>query len=322
LAVGAAFSQDGKHVMIALYDGTVQIWDPATGQATAVLKGSDQKAMSVAFSADGKRVAMVSADKAAVWDTAAGAETVLKGHSRKINSAAFSPDGQRLVTASDDTTARIWDAATGASITVLKGHQGQVTSASFSPDGRRVLTSSNDSTAAIWDATTGTQLAVFKGNTAVVVSAAFSPNGRRVMTVASDGAVWLWDVATVTPIAVLRKSDFSHMADTPYFNPDGRSVVTMANNSGRQLVEAWPIAPTTQDLVDDTKTAVPRCLTPAQRDEAFLDPVPPAWCIEMEKWPYQTQDWKDWLKYKQANANPPLPDTAAWQSWATAHKTK
>ena len=35
-------------------------------------------------------------------------------HEGPVTSAAFSPDGTRIVTASDDSTARLWDAATGA----------------------------------------------------------------------------------------------------------------------------------------------------------------------------------------------------------------
>ena len=53
---------------------------------------------------------------------------------------------------------------------------------------------------------------------------------------------------------------------------------------------------------------------------AAFSTQPPAWCIETEKWPYQTQDWKDWLQFKRGNANPPLPNTAEWQAWREAYK--
>jgi hypothetical protein len=55
------------------------------------------------------------------------------------------------------------------------------------------------------------------------------------------------------------------------------------------------------------KKAIPRCLTTSERTAAFLDPEPPAWCIEAQKWPNQTQAWKDWLASRQAGKNPPLP---------------
>ena len=51
-----------------------------------------------------------------------------------------------------------------------------------------------------------------------------------------------------------------------------------------------------------------RCLTPAQRKAFFLPPEPPDWCIEMEKWPYNTPEWKQWLADKRAGKTPPLPE--------------
>ncbi len=62
-----------------------------------------------------------------------------------------------------------------------------------------------------------------------------------------------------------------------------------------------------QELVAQAKTEAPRCLTPAQRKEFFLDPEPPAWCIEMEKWPDHTPAWKAWLAGTRAGRKAPLP---------------
>ena len=95
----------------------------------------------------------------------------------------------------------------------------------------------------------------------------------------------------------------------------------MVTASWDKTARIWEIFPTTQTLVDHAKEGVPRCLTQQRREEAFLDPAPEAWCIEMEKWPYHTQDWKDWLKFKRANANPPVPNTPEWQSWIADHSS-
>ena len=92
-----------------------------------------------------------------LWEPAARAifenrtRAVLKVHSGAVAVAAFSPDGARIVTASSDTTARIWDAATGKQIAPLEGHTNWVLSAAFSPDGARIVTASYDNTARIWD---------------------------------------------------------------------------------------------------------------------------------------------------------------------------
>ena len=59
-----------------------------------------------------------------------------------------------------------------------------------------------------------------------------------------------------------------------------------------------------------------------QRAEAFLPPEPPAWCIEMVKWPYDTDDWRMWLRHRRAGANPPLPDTPQWKPWLAAQANR
>ncbi|MHC4199714.1 MAG: WD40 repeat domain-containing serine/threonine protein kinase, partial [Planctomycetota bacterium] len=106
----------------------------------------------------------------------------LKGHAGSVYSVAFSPDGKRLVTGSRDTTAKVWDAATGAEVMTLKGHTGGVGSVAFSPDGKRLVTGSGDKTAKVWDAATGAEVITLKGHSGAVHSAAFSPDGRRIVT--------------------------------------------------------------------------------------------------------------------------------------------
>jgi hypothetical protein len=76
------------------------------------------------------------------------------------------------------------------------------------------------------------------------------------------------------------------------------------------VARIWRVFSTPQNLIDEAKTLVPRCLVLERRAKAFLEPEPPAWCIETEKWPYQAPAWKDWLAAKRANVERPLPDTS------------
>ncbi len=316
----AAFSPDGRHMVTASHDKTARVWDVETGKVIAVLQGHDDQVRSAAFSPDGRRVVTASEDDTArVWDIETGKVTaVLQGEAGSMSSAAFSPDGRRVVTAGwAYQRARVWDIATGKVIAVLQGHEGTLSGAAFSPDGRRVVTASLDKTARLWDAETGKVIAVLQGHNGEVRSAAFNPDGSRVVTASLDKTARLWDVATGKAIAVLQRYEEGVLSAA--FSPNGLRVVTASEDGTAHL---WQVPPTREELMNDAAKIVPRCLTREQREKAFLDPEPPAWCIEMEKWPYQTQDWKDWLKYKRANLNPPLPDSAEWKSWISARETK
>jgi WD40 repeat protein len=357
----ASFSPDGKRIVTASYDKTARVWDANTGKQIAALWGHEDRIRSAAFSPDGKLIVTASYDKTArLWETDTGKQIlVLSGHTDTVNNAAFSPNGIRIVTASNDKTARLWNAKTGGQIAVLVGHEGNVSSAAFSPDGKRIVTSSWDMTARLWDAETNKQLRVLTGHTSGVWNAAFSPDGKRIVTASLDKTAGLWATETGKSVGVLIGHTGAVFAAA--FSPDGKHIVTASadktallwdaetgNSIGilaghvdvvngaafspdnKRIVTAsadrtarlWEVFTNLRALVTQAKVTIPRCLTKSQRSNDFLDPEPPAWCVEMEKWPYQTQDWKDWLKFKRVNVNPPLPDSADWPAWIDAHKAK
>ena len=308
----ATFSSDGRFVATASDDKTARVWDAATHGQIAVLTGHDDRVRSAAFSSDGRFVATASDDKTArLWNAVSGAQLVLlKGHDDKVNSAAFNSDGRFVVTASDDKTARLWNAVSGAQLVLLKGHDDKVNSAAFSPDGTRVATASSDGTVRIWDAITGALIISLRvhdtaasalfgvrvdegQNGGEVMDAAFSPDGKRVVAAYSDKTARIWDIRGLTQIAVLR----GHISDvlSAAFNADGTQVLTASKDGTARI---WKVFPATQGLVNYARQIVPRCLTRQEREEVFLDPAPAAWCVEMAKWPNDTEEWKSWLAQK------------------------
>jgi WD40 repeat protein len=314
---GATLRPDGERLLMSGVISNVE-----TGAKIVELEGKEHYG-SGAFSPDGRKViAAYKANVAGIFDAASGKRlALLVGHSDEVNNVAFSSDGRRAVTVSQDRTARVWDADTGQMIALLEGHTAPVLCAAFSADGQHLVTGSNDRTARLWDAESGEAIATIIGHTEDILGVIFTPDGRRVVTASKDGTLRMWDAATGRPFITFRQERVPRVAPSSVlsatFTLDGRGL--MAALSGEE-VKIWRVFPTLQDLIDNAKQFIPRCLTREQREKAFLDPEPPDWCIKMEKWPYQTQDWKDWVKFNRANLNPPLPDTPKWQAWLAAHQ--
>jgi WD40 repeat protein len=95
------------------------LYDAATGRCVKKLSGRSDNLegdrSTVAFSPDGRRVAIGGADGAVdLIETATGRiATRLAGHHDEVGGVAFTPAGRGVVTAGWDGTVRIWNADTG-----------------------------------------------------------------------------------------------------------------------------------------------------------------------------------------------------------------
>lgn len=174
-----AFSPDGAAIVSTGADGSVRLWDAATGEMQRQLALGVAGQM-VAFSPDGAQIAAQGERIVKVWEADSGDEVATLEHGALVAGMAFSPDGA-IATASFDGAVRVWDLASGEiAATLLPEAAGaQPLGLAYSLDGTVLAVGrAAGDTLDLLDAQTGEVVAALDAgplNTVV----RFSPDGRQ-----------------------------------------------------------------------------------------------------------------------------------------------
>ena len=157
LIAAFALSPDERMGIAAGWSGGV-VGRDLPANTTTELSLDALEGFSVAFSADGKLLAIPSAlGFARVWDTATWRqEATLSGFLNSVNAVAFSPNGRRLATggSNPDDALRLWDVDSWQELLTLKGEGSVHISTAFSPDGNSIGVMSRDGFLHVWQAPT------------------------------------------------------------------------------------------------------------------------------------------------------------------------
>ena len=256
-----SFRPDGKALAAADESGVVLLWDlQRPGDPPVVLAEHEAGAWSLAFSPDGRRLAVGAKRDDTVLlldlsDPDAGlvfgaAETPVPdpvsegGFSPGGVPVAFSPDGRTLASGSRRGSVRLWDpGAPTKPVREYLGHEGPVWSLAFGPHGNRLASGGRDAIVKVWDMRDADiPPRVLGGHEKEVVSLAFSPDGETLASGSIDNTVQLWDLSSPGARAVVLRSDFEDVYDVA-FSPDGFRLASAAPSGGLRL---WDLRPSGQ----------------------------------------------------------------------------
>ena len=184
-------SADAGRILTTAMDGTLRLFDVATGESRVIGKGDATTGEPAELSPDGTLAARRERAHVTLYDLTTGRERKLDLENNAPRSVEFSQDSKRLAVTMNDSSVRVVDAASARTLRVLRGHEGEIRDCEFSPDGERLVSGGDDLTVRVWSVATG-DAQVFRAHSDQVSRVAFSRDGERVVSASLDGTVRVW----------------------------------------------------------------------------------------------------------------------------------
>lgn len=233
-----AWSPDGRQLASGSDDGSVRMWDPASGEVVRELIGLRGRVLSVVWSPDGRQLAIASGEGTTqLWDAISGERVLELTGSDGDSSVAWSPDGLWLATGGADGRMRVWDTTSGERVRELTGSDSKIWSVAWSPNGLLLATGSADGCVRLWDTATGEKVRELTRSGGAAWSVAWSPDGLQLAASSNDECVCVWDAANGESVRELTVSggDIWSVA----WSPDGQRLAT---GSADGNVHLWDTA--------------------------------------------------------------------------------
>lgn len=262
IGVGSvAISAAGDRVAASVGDGTITLFDPASGKKVKELLGRSRVGSTLTFSPDGKTLAAAAVDGAIqMWEVESGKSLGVAPAPAAFDylpllSLVFTSPTQAVALAQIGRATVVWEVPSGKMLSPTVGHRESITGVAFTADGKEVVTSAYSGEILRWD-TAGKSLGGISLTTPGAVHNPFVSNRVLIPTgcglfVRGDrsGSLGVFEL----PSGVQRFSLPVPFATDPVvgFSADGKRMVTATSNGFSKTTARLTVV----DITANTKTA-------------------------------------------------------------------
>jgi WD40 repeat protein len=188
-----AFRPDSQQLAATCSDGSIRLFDVATGVEQLKIDNHSDWVTAVCYSADGKRLATSSRDQTAKAFDAQTGELLAtySGHGAAVRAVAFMPDGNKVISAGGGKV-RVWNIEDSKLSGEMAGFGGDVYALVSNEE--TLIAASADRTARQFNLSDRKQAKVFADHPDSVLSITWDLSGGRICTGCFDGAVSIWNL--------------------------------------------------------------------------------------------------------------------------------
>jgi WD40 repeat protein len=188
-----SFRPDGHQVAVACSDGSVRMFDVASGEPTLKIDNHADWVTDICYSADGKRIATASRDTTAkVFDTETGEQiATYSGSDQGVEAVAFSADAAQVISASGNHV-RVWNVADAKLVGELPGFAAAVFA--LQSDSVSVIAASADKSVRRFTLADRKQSLAITDHPNWVLSLTWHAASNRISTGCFDGTVSVWSL--------------------------------------------------------------------------------------------------------------------------------